>query len=78
MRTFSLLLLLMLPACATKPVEVPVTVLCKTPVITVPDFYYDHVTKETSLFDKVKLLLADRKQRQGYEMELESAVKVCQ
>lgn len=78
MRAFSMVMVVLLAGCATKPVQVPVTVLCKTPAIGKPDFYYDHVTKDMSLFDKVKLLIADRKQRQGYEVELESAVNVCQ
>lgn len=74
-----LVILLVLSGCAAqKPIEIPINVLCKIPVIEKPDYYFDHATKDMSTFDKVKLLIADRYQRQGYEGELEAASKVCQ
>lgn len=76
-------LLLTMVACSTVPsnpveVKIPVGIPCKIDPPVKPKFEVDKLTDKSSTFDKVKALLAERKQRQGYEIELEAAVKSCQ
>lgn len=75
--------LLLLNACSTtfssKPVEilVPVQVPCKITAPNKPTFAVDNLGIGEDIFEKVKYLLAERKQRIGYELELEEAIKSC-
>lgn len=76
--------MLFLSACSTnpsstKPVEVlvPVQVPCKITSPNKPSFAVDNLGIGEDIFEKVKALLAERKQRQGYELELEEAIKAC-
>lgn len=75
--------LVFLSACSTlsnsKPVEilVPVQVPCKITPPNKPNFAVDNLGIGEDIFEKVKALLAERKQRQGYELELEEAIKAC-
>ncbi|HDS1794082.1 hypothetical protein [Pseudomonas putida] len=75
----------MLAGCATKPppqvqyvrVEVPVQVPCRAPEVAVPAWAAVGLHKTGSLEVKVRALLAERRQRMGYEKELEAAVSAC-
>lgn len=74
-----------LGGCATtmppvQPVEVkvPVTVPCKVPMPERPAFAVDGLPLGSGIWDQMKALRAERWQRQGYETELEAAVKACQ
>lgn len=66
------------PEVRTVRVEVPVQVPCRTPVISVPAFAATGLKKADSLEAKVRALLAERRQRIGYEKELAAAAEACQ
>lgn len=78
--------LLSLAGCAMKAepevryvrVEVPVQVPCRTPEVAVPPWAAASLRKADSLEGKVRALLAERRQRIGYERLLKAAVSVCQ
>jgi hypothetical protein len=80
-----LLVGLILAGCAsrTEPqaqyvrVEVPVPVPCRAPEVTVPSWAAAGLRKSDSLEVKVRALLAERRQRIGYERLLEAAVDAC-
>lgn len=59
-------------------VEVPVQVPCRVPEVTVPSWAAAGLRKTDSLEVKVRALLAERRQRAGYEKILEAALKSCQ
>ena len=74
----------LLAGCATKPpqvqyirVEVPVQVPCRAPDVSVPAWAAAGLRKTDTLETKVRALLAERRQRIGYEKELEAAVAAC-
>ncbi|MCL8299253.1 hypothetical protein [Pseudomonas mosselii] len=79
------LVVLMLAACAGKVeppvqyvrVEVPVQVPCRAPEVAVPPWAAAGLRKTDSLEVKVRALLADRRQRIGYEKLLEAAASAC-
>lgn len=58
-------------------VEVPVQVPCRAPEVTVPAWAAVGLRKTDSLEVKVRALLAERRQRIGYEKQLEAAVSGC-
>lgn len=58
-------------------VEVPVQVPCRAPDVAVPAWAAAGVRKTDSLEVKVRALLAERRQRIGYEKELEAATGAC-
>lgn len=80
--------LAMLAGCAAQPVaepeprvvrvEVPVQVPCRVKAPAVPAWAAEGLRKEDSLEVKVRALLAERRQRVGYERELAAAVASCQ
>ncbi|WP_411969655.1 hypothetical protein [Pseudomonas sp. p1(2021b)] len=59
-------------------VEVPVQVPCRAPEVAVPPWAAAGLRKTDSLEVKVRALLAERRQRIGYERLLEAAVNACQ
>ena len=59
-------------------VEVPVQVLCRAPEVAVPPWAATGLKKSDSLEVKVRALLAERRQRIGYERQLVAAVNACQ
>lgn len=59
-------------------VEVPVQVPCRAPEVAVPPWTAAGLRKTDSLEVKVRALLAERRQRIGYERVLEAAVNACQ
>lgn len=75
----------LLAACAGKAepqvqyvrVEVPVQVPCRTPEVTVPSWAGAGLRITDSLEVKVRALLAERRQRIGYERLMEAAVARC-
>lgn len=80
--------LAMLAGCAAQPVaepeprvvrvEVPVQVPCRVKTPAVPAWAAEGLRKEDSLEVKVRALLAERRQRVGYERLLVAAVNACQ
>jgi hypothetical protein len=85
MRIFLMGLVLLLAGCAgrepevrTVRVEVPVLVPCKTAAVPVPPWAAAGLKKSDSLEVKVRALLAERRQRMGYERQVVAAVSSCQ
>ncbi|WP_313650431.1 hypothetical protein [Pseudomonas soli] len=58
-------------------VEVPVQVPCRTPEVAVPPWAAAGLRKTDSLEVKVRALLAERRQRIGYERQLEASILIC-
>lgn len=65
------------PEVRTLRVDVPVLVPCKTQEVAVPPWVSVGLKKSDSLEVKVRALLAERRQRIGYERELVAAVASC-
>ena len=65
------------PDVQTLRVEVPVLVPCKTQEVAEPAWAAIGLKKIDSLEVKVRALLAERRQRMGYERELIAAVGAC-
>ncbi|HDS0939811.1 TPA: hypothetical protein QDZ12_003084 [Pseudomonas putida] len=59
-------------------IEVPVQVPCRAPEVAVPAWAAAGLRKTDSLEVKVRALLAERRQRIGFERLLQSAVASCQ
>lgn len=76
---------LMLAGCATRPppqvqyvrVEVPVQVPCRAPDVPVPIWAAASLRKLDPMEMKVRALLAERRQRMGYQKLLEAALTAC-
>jgi len=66
------------PEIRTLRVEVPVQVPCRAPVVAEPAFAAASLKKTDSLEQKVRALLAERRQRMGYERELVASNMACQ
>lgn len=58
-------------------VDVPVQVPCRAPEVSVPVWAAAGLRKTDSLEVKVRALLAERRQRIGYETELFAAISAC-
>lgn len=85
MKPFLVVLALVLTGCAgrepevrTVRVEVPVLVPCKTKEVAVPPWAAAGLKKSDSLEVKVRALLAERRQRIGYERQLVATAQACQ
>ncbi|MBF8726135.1 hypothetical protein [Pseudomonas putida] len=65
------------PEIRTARVEVPVQVPCRTPDVAVPSWAAASLRKNDSLEVKVRALIAERRQRIGYERLLEASAKAC-
>lgn len=65
------------PEVRTVRVEVPVLVPCKTQEVAVPPWAAASLKRADPLELKVRALLAERRQRIGYERELVAAVGAC-
>lgn len=85
MKLLLVVLTLVLAGCATKEpeirtvrVEIPGLVPCKTQQVAVPPWAAKGLKKSDSLELKVRALLAERRQRIGYERQLVAAVGACQ
>ncbi|MGG2535122.1 hypothetical protein ACQYZM_28220 [Pseudomonas aeruginosa] len=66
------------PEPRTVRVEVPVAVPCRVPAVEVPVWATVGLRKGDDLQAKVRALLAERRQRMGYEKKLEAALHACQ
>ncbi|HCK0492129.1 TPA: hypothetical protein NH982_001810 [Pseudomonas aeruginosa] len=85
MRVVLMLMIVALVGCAgrqeaeprTVRVEVPVAVPCRMPAVEVPAWATAGLRKGDDLQTKVRALLAERRQRQGYERELLAALGAC-
>ncbi|HCL3630488.1 TPA: hypothetical protein N2B08_005924 [Pseudomonas aeruginosa] len=85
MRVVLMLVMVALAGCAgqvepeprTVRVEVPVAVPCHAPEIAEPVWATAGLMKSDDLQTKVRALLAERRQRIGYEEELKAAVAAC-
>ena len=85
MKSLLVVLVLLLAGCASREpvvrtvrVEVPVLVPCKTKEVAVPPWAAAGLKKSDSLEVKVRSLLAERRQRIGYEKQLKAAVLACE
>lgn len=65
------------PEMRTVRADIPVLVPCKTQEVTVPLWSVAGLKKSDSLEVKVRALLAERRQRIGYERQLNAAVASC-
>ncbi|HGN2727621.1 TPA: hypothetical protein ACKRYN_001919 [Pseudomonas aeruginosa] len=65
------------PEPRTVRVEVPLEVLCRAPEIGEPAWATAGLRKGDDLQTKVRALLAERRQRIGYEKELKAALAAC-
>lgn len=65
------------PEVRTVRVEVPVQVPCRTQEVAVPEWMAAGLKKSDSLEVKVRALLAERRQRMGYERKLVAAAAAC-
>ncbi|MET3051955.1 hypothetical protein ABXV19_09025 [Pseudomonas alkylphenolica] len=65
------------PEVRTVRVEVPVQVPCRAPEVAVPPWAAAGLRKTDSLEVKVRALLAERRQRIGYERQLVAANQAC-
>lgn len=85
MRTLLILSALALAGCGGRVetqvqyvrVEVPVQVPCRAPEVPVPAWAAAGLRKTDSLEAKVRALLAERRQRIGYEKQLLAANDAC-
>lgn len=66
------------PEPRTVRVEVPVAVPCRAPAVEVPAWAAAGLKKSDDLQTKVRALLAERRQRIGYEAQLLAANRACQ
>ncbi|HBP4991410.1 TPA: hypothetical protein NIC12_003751 [Pseudomonas aeruginosa] len=86
MRVVLMLMIVALVGCAgrqeaeprTVRVEVPVAVPCRVPAVEVPAWAAAGLRKGDDLQTKVRALLAERRQRIGYEAQLLAANQACQ
>lgn len=86
MRQIFIILPLFLSACAfDKPViqtvvqkvEIPIAVPCKADIPDTPIFFFDSLTVDKDIFEKNKVLLADRELYKAYSAALLTALKSC-
>ncbi|HBO3622064.1 hypothetical protein [Pseudomonas aeruginosa] len=86
MRVVLMLVMVALAGCAgqvepeprTVRVEVPVAVPCRVQSVEVPEWATAGLRKGDDLQTKVRALLAERRQRIGYEAQLLAANRACQ
>lgn len=86
MKAVLMLVMVALAGCAgqvepeprTVRVEVPVAVPCRAPAVEVPAWAAAGLKKSDDLQTKVRALLAERRQRIGYEAQLLAANRACQ
>lgn len=84
--TIALAALTCLAGCATpaqrapdvQQVLVPIPVPCKVSAPTKPAYAVEALPLGSTVFRQMAALRAERKQRQGYEAELEAAILACQ
>ncbi|EOH4916364.1 hypothetical protein ACM7JH_09870 [Pseudomonas aeruginosa] len=85
MKAVLMLVIVALAGCAgqvepeprTVRVEVPVAVPCRVPAVEVPAWATAGLKKSDDIQTKVRALLAERRQRIGYEAQLLAASEGC-
>lgn len=80
MRAAVFLLVLVLAGCGHRipaEVRVPVAVPCRVDMPAKPVWATQSLRDDADIFDQVKALLAERRQRIGYERLLEAAIAGC-
>lgn len=84
MRWLMVMFVLVLTGCAAKElevrtvrVEVPVLIPCMTRYVPVPSWATTALKRDDSLEVKVRALLAERRQRIGYQRQLEAGIAAC-
>lgn len=84
-KLFTACFLMILVGCGTRDlevrnvrVEVPVLVPCKSQEVAVPPWAAAGLQKDDSLEVKLRSLLAERRQRIGYEKQLIAVITACQ
>lgn len=78
-------LALALSGCATKEVvkyetvevKIPVPVLCQTEEPKKPNFSFERLSTDSSIYEKVQSLVTDRLLHLGYEEQLRTALQSC-
>lgn len=65
------------PAPVVTEIRVPVYQRCDAPVPVRPGFAVDALALGADIHAQMQALRAERRQRQGYERELETAVQAC-
>ncbi|EOW6942048.1 hypothetical protein ACMFER_18130 [Pseudomonas aeruginosa] len=86
MRMVLMLVVFALAGCAgrqeaeprTVRVDVPIAVPCRAPAVELPAWAAAGLRKGDDLQTKVRALLAERRQRIGYEAQLLAANRACQ
>lgn len=83
MRWVVVALAMALAGCASTPhvperVEVPIQVPCRVTVPPEPVWATATLAKDASIFDQVKALLSERRQRIAFEAKLDAAARSCQ
>lgn len=58
-------------------VEIPIAVPCKADIPDTPIFFFDSLTVDKDIFEKNKVLLADRELYKAYSAALLTALKSC-
>lgn len=65
------------PAPVANEVKIPVSEQCEAPVPQRPAFAVDALPIGADIYAQTKALRAERQQRKGYELKLETAVQAC-
>jgi len=75
---------LLLAGCNTAPtkvevqeVKVPIAIPCKTEVPQAPQYCFNGITANNTIFEKTRCLLSDRELSLGYQTELLAALLSC-
>lgn len=79
MKLMTLILVLALAGCASQPqtIHVPVPTPCQASVPAEPEYNFPKLTKQNTMFEAVRALLADRELSLAYELELRAIVDTC-
>lgn len=79
-----IVLCLMLAACAPdvvsmpSPINVPVGIPCRLKAVPIPVWSTDGITDKSSMFEKVRAILATNEQHKAYEESLAAGNTACQ
>ncbi len=85
MQTLFCVILLSLSGCASastpvaRPVvvEVPVSMPCSVPVVDHPVWPLDDLRAQSTIYDQVRLALAEIELREAYEIKLRAVIESC-
>lgn len=77
MRAAVLCLLLAGCACLPERVEIPVPVPCRVTLPAAPAWATESLADDAGIWEQVRALLAERRQRIGFETQLRAAATAC-